>query len=518
VTTQVELEFKLRVDGEGPSPADLARTAAAVGIRLRERAPAHHEDRYFDTADGWLAQAGIGLRLRASRKARVLCVKAERDRERADGPFCRDETELPFAGEVPAAARDLPAALRDAVEPFTFDRPLQTVARLRTERRVLRAKGLEVALDRVAVDDPCLNEVGSFVEVEIEVLDPARTGDAQRLAEALRGELGLGSTQVNKLGRALAMLGASQRLLEPGPVGPDLGIEAAADQVLLRHFLRMQREEVRVRSSGSADGVHKLRVACRRMRAALRTFAPWIAEDERRRYGRALRATATAFGATRDLDVLADELKTRVARLPTALHKPARRMIARLRRLSSSTRSAGIDGLGAAERLAGLAALRGRLGEPGHAVDQGRVRDLAPQLLREAAAEVFEQGRGLGPRAPAESLHRLRILMKRLRYAAECFVDAFGKDLVRFVERTAHLQEVLGEFHDASVAVTTLLDLTRQERDLGRRELCAAGALCALEELRAAEARARFDGIWAEFDHADVRTWLEAVLRSPVGS
>jgi CHAD domain-containing protein len=59
---------------------------------------------------------------------------------------------------------------------------------------------------------------------------------------------------------------------------------------------------------------------------------------------------------------------------------------------------------------------------------------------------------GLRGRPSVEDLHRVRILTKRARYAAEAVVPVFGADAERFARRAGVLQEVLGDLNDAVVA------------------------------------------------------------------
>jgi CHAD domain-containing protein len=46
-------------------------------------------------------------------------------------------------------------------------------------------------------------------------------------------------------------------------------------------------------------------------------------------------------------------------------------------------------------------------------------------------------------------LHRVRLLTKRARYAADATVPTFGRDARRFADALGGIQEVLGDMHDA---------------------------------------------------------------------
>jgi CHAD domain-containing protein len=113
--------------------------------------------------------------------------------------------------------------------------------------------------------------------------------------------------------------------------------------------------------------------------------------------------------------------------------------------------------------------------EIGRFVATARWRD---QPLSAASAQLFqparsfgsallsrrlERARRLGDRletlTPAER-HRLRIQLKKLRYASEFFRSLYPeKRTARYLERLAELQEVLGEWNDAVIAERLLGDL-----------------------------------------------------------
>jgi CHAD domain-containing protein len=64
----------------------------------------------------------------------------------------------------------------------------------------------------------------------------------------------------------------------------------------------------------------------------------------------------------------------------------------------------------------------------------------------------------LGPAPDAGAVHRLRIKLKRARYAAELAATADGKG-DRFLKRARTLQTLLGEHQDAVVAERRLREL-----------------------------------------------------------
>lgn len=190
------------------------------------------------------------------------------------------------------------------------------------------------------------------------------------------------------------------------------------------------------------------------------------------------RVRTTARRVRSDLRVLGglldpptvDAVTTRAATLASAIG-PARDLqlvAARLARMSSD-----LDPTGIAEVSAALDAEIARLEEPASAVvAEGLADTLARDLLQLAAAppliagaawpalpraaaataeRVRQQVGRLGPRAEPERLHRLRITVKRARYALEVMAVA-QPECEWPVEPLRQLQDRLGEMQDCEVA------------------------------------------------------------------
>jgi triphosphatase len=106
------------------------------------------------------------------------------------------------------------------------------------------------------------------------------------------------------------------------------------------------------------------------------------------------------------------------------------------------------------------------------------------------AGKAFDDLEGAG-------LHRLRLKVKRLRYAAEFFAPLFpGKHTSRFIRRLAILQERLGSFNDTAVAEALL-------RDLNNTPGYAAGLVLGFTAARGARARPKIADAWVRLRRAD---------------
>jgi CHAD domain-containing protein len=105
-----------------------------------------------------------------------------------------------------------------------------------------------------------------------------------------------------------------------------------------------------------------------------------------------------------------------------------------------------------------------------------------------------------------EQLHRIRILAKRARYAADMCVPAAGAPAARFAGQLAVLQTVLGEHHDA---VVTREWLQRQSEAIAGVSFIA-GELAALELLRVRDVDKRWREAWATAARPESWRWLHS--------
>jgi hypothetical protein len=104
--------------------------------------------------------------------------------------------------------------------------------------------------------------------------------------------------------------------------------------------------------------------------------------------------------------------------------------------------------------------------------------------------------------------HRLRIVAKRFRYALEFLSDVYPGETARLVRRTVALQDLLGDYQDANVAIARLRALSSERAaELGPDTVFAMGELAgrsrsAMDRLgrRVARRYGRLDGkAWKQF-------------------
>ena len=131
----------------------------------------------------------------------------------------------------------------------------------------------------------------------------------------------------------------------------------------------------------------------------------------------------------------------------------------------------------------------------------GPVADFAAGVLEERYGRVMTKGRSLG-RLDSRELHRLRIAIKKFRYASDFFATLYDDNAARAaLKRLSRLQDILGAMNDAA----TVANLAA--RGFGGRPGPAAreakGLLLGWSRGRAATLRRELKGAWKEFRGAE---------------
>ena len=430
-------------------------------------------DRYLDTDDWRVGRAGFVLRTRRRGRSDEATLK---DRASAGESGLRQRLEvteqLPAAG-IGALGTEGPVGWRLAA--VAGSRPLHQVLEVRTRRRPfsLKVAGEEVA--EVALDETTIVVGGDerpvqLRRVEVEV-DPAWVDRLEPVVEDLRTSCGLQSATLSKFEAGLMALGITI------PTPPDLGsTQASADAtfgelayaVVRKHLGALIAREPGTRLGEDVEELHDMRVATRRLRAAMDLFAEVLPvravtwRDE-------LRWLAGVLGGVRDLDVQLERMDEMDEWARAFSDQGDQRPLDELRRLLEAERTAARTELLAAldsaryERLiAGLTGLAQRGPTRRVAATRAPAVVLVPDLVLERHRAVDKGARRARRSGIPADFHRLRIRGKRLRYSLEFTAALYGSRTERFVRQLARLQDSLGLMQDAEVATTRLLALATE--------------------------------------------------------
>jgi len=460
VKETIEREIKL-VAGEGFMLPELGGEARPTRVFVST---------YHDTGAMSLARHGITFRHRIEDGAGVWQLKLPRSGD------ARVELERagPPAVPPPELVTLLPALLRDEA--------LLPVARLRTRREVVRARGAEIVDDSVAVLDH-QRVTRRFREIEVELLD----GDEQtlrQLEKALREAGADGGGFTPKLYRALD-------LAYPGE-SEDVPKAAAPSDALARRLraqaLALVSHDPGTRLGSDAEDLHQLRVATRRLRAYLRGARPLLVREPAEALRDELKWLGSSLGPVRDLDVLMEHFAGELEELGD--RGAGSGLLAALGARRDEARNVLLESMASERYFTLLDTLAGFVAEPPPSGESVTLADIwwrEAKRLRRAAEGLAED--------PADAeLHEVRINVKRARYAAELAGHELGKRGARFIDRAKEAQDVLGTHQDAVVGEGEVLAWAE-----GREEATSvASRLVERERARRADARAAWPETWEQ--------------------
>ena len=211
------------------------------------------------------------------------------------------------------------------------------------------------------------------------------------------------------------------------PLGHPITPQARCAEILQESARAIEVNARGALRSEDPEFLHQLRVSARRLRSALRAFRPILPRKEARRLRSSLRKLSPALGRARDWDVLVGRLGGNVKEQQAARREARRALQSKaFHKLVQRTRA-----LQAEESTESLA-------------------QFGAAALSRVHRKLMKAARGIDW-SDAAQRHAVRIRVKRLRYTAEFFADAF-KGSTPYVSVLKELQRILGELNDIAVA------------------------------------------------------------------
>jgi CHAD domain-containing protein len=263
------------------------------------------------------------------------------------------------------------------------------------------------------------------------------------------------------------------------------------------------------------DSVHQMRVATRRLRAALRSFRQVIPRADSDHLATELQWLGQTLGRARDDEVLAAHLRDSLRTVPPELliGPVQARVQGHFAPRRAASRAVLLEALDSPRYAALMAELdRLTLEPPRGPQAAAPAREVLPAAVRRAYRQANRRMRrarhtAASPERDA-TLHEARKSARRARYAAEAAVPAAGQPARRFAKQMKQVQSVIGAHHDTVVA--------RQEaRGLGigahlAGENALTYGLLHERELHMAE-RLRADAyrVWKRASRRRYRRWMK---------
>jgi triphosphatase len=442
---------------------------------------------FYDSADHKLRRHGLSLCLRETGGRHAQIVESY---DSASGSFLSlSQWEDAITGDRPDfAAPETGPRLRDVV--FADElRPLFTTALSQT--RITLAPTAETRVELTINEGEIRSAEGDSSEPICEIGLTLMAGDpgavydlALRLLE--HAPLRIETRSAAERGyRLLAADRGSAPVTQAGPIAlrDSMTVESALQGIgrnCITHLLRNGPAAM----VGQAEGVHQMRVAARRLRAALSAVKPMIPAKHYGRIVGELKWLAGVLGPARNWDVFAMDLLEPVGRALSA-----ERDLKRLTEVTELRRRAAYESVKEvieSERYTATMLRLGRWFETCGWRDQpaseraallfATISDVAPGLMERRWRQTRKRSRQFGKLSPGER-HKLRIALKKLRYTMEFLEDLFDKSEVKaMAKRLKPLQEDLGHMNDLMTAHDLVEEIARHVNESGR-EISRAGGM-----------------------------------------
>ena len=459
---QVEREIKFSLTPQ--AARRVARHVRAAGPWRRRMV----SNAYYDTANERLRRAGVALRFRREGKRRLQTLKLESPA--ASGFSARAEWEMP----APHGRLDVAAFPREEILAATGLDVERLAPRLRPmfETRFAR-RSATVALDGATRAEICIDRgyvaAGERREAISEIEIELKAGEATsllRYASEIAGPLELALEFESKAERGYRLV-AGETFPPPRkwrrPALGELATPAEAFSAVFAAALGQAGANARGVALGQDEEyLHQMRVGLRRLRSALLAFRELVPKKAAKPLVERLRRVMPVLGAARDWDVFCEGL------VQIGTHEPERApaiapLLARARgRRAVARRRARLAAASPRLQALLLRALRWVNSEPWkkHAANaEGSLSAFAAAALDRLHGKALAQAKDIHW-DDAEERHRLRIRMKRLRYACDFFSASFAGAAARpYTKRLAALQDILGDLNDIAVARRLLTEL-----------------------------------------------------------
>jgi inorganic triphosphatase YgiF len=461
----IEIELKFLLTAQMADKVE-ARISALSGLKAPPRLRTLHSV-YHDTPDHALRRKGLALRLRHDGAQWVQTVKGRMRHDGALQSTREDETIRPDGSlDLDAIADD---ALRGAVQACAAAQDLSPVIETRMDRveaTVARA-GLgtvEIALDRGTLHAGTAH--APLIELEVELKSGA-LALVFDIARDLLPDGGLHLSRRSKAARAFDLSEGLPAIAPPAPrsaqkLRPDKGASAedAARATLRACFDQIAANMEATRATDAVEAPHQLRIGLRRLRTALRIFAPVLRGTASDHLEAEARWLGRTVGDVRDLDVTLADVTAPLAKtdpgpgfaaLSQALTDRAHRRRADLRRMLNAPRAQGfvLD-------LAQFTETRGWRRTPVGKSYNAKAAD----VLRAATVTAWKDARRRAKNIKTLSgpaRHDLRKAIKHLRYTLDFAGTTLpAKPQRAYAKRLRHLQDAFGTINDLAVAEAVL--------------------------------------------------------------
>jgi inorganic triphosphatase YgiF len=453
---QLEIELKLLTDVRSARKVWSHKSVKA----LLRTAPRTRRIRtaYYDTPSDDLMHAGCAYRVRSCDGRFEQHLKSAGRVE--GGLFHRQEWHAPLSSDAPKPALWSGEAAA-FIAPFAgslrrrFESDMQRTDALLSNGSLALELSVDVGVIRAFDETGAAVRESPLVEIELE-WQAGPTEQVFDLALDLARSLPLRMGWQSKAERGYDLAGNRAPLPHramPATIPDDATLPQAAAQILGETMAHYLSNQPCLEASGAPEAVHQMRIACRRLRAALSLFREQLPPEETADFREGFRSLAQSLGTVRDIDVLLTEtlipLRT-AAETPEDLREPLHNALTRLEVHRAESLAALRTLVATPETARLLLRLGRRVTLLTQRTDGEPVRPFADDDLGRRHRTVRHRGRHPAAQT-ATKRHRLRIAAKKLRYTAEFFQSLRpAKPMRAYLRTLSALQEILGRLNDCT--------------------------------------------------------------------
>lgn len=220
--------------------------------------------------------------------------------------------------------------------------------------------------------------------------------------------------------------------------------------IVLERLTALLAEVDGLRSGEDIESVHRMRVASRRLRSALRLFRECFKGKDGKRWRQAAKEVTSSLGEARDLDVQMAFLTKMVKGWED--ERALDPLIEMLRSKRSALQPNVLTLMDALQAEHPLLELKASLeGSEEWSGEPSALRPYAYAQASIAVEEMMAHANSVPIYEDWQGHHALRIAGKHLRYALEAFRGAYQDGLEDELRTLKGLQDVVGDLHDCDV-------------------------------------------------------------------
>ena len=485
-------EFEIKFEFKRASLPRLQQMPLIHG--LNPQRPSTEVSVYFDTDRHTLRKKGLTLRVRRIGDRYVQTIKKTGNL----APFERGEWEAEIEGEEPVLSIANHTELETLLDE-KLGRQLKPLFETRVRRTTYsltrNSDAIALTIDRGTIKA----ESGTVPLCEIEL--ELRRGSREQLFEIARElahALPLQLTVKSKADRGYELIDGMQNApVKSTPIDLAIGTTSReAFKIIGLSCLNQMIANYQPVIQGNPEGVHQMRVGLRRLRAGMSVFSPLLYDRQAAAIKAELKWLGGALGPARELDVLVQRVVVPVEHghigwegIPSLSRELAAKRDTALTRAQNAITSERFRAL----TLSVVAWLEiGQWTNPPDDLVRERgniaIEVFAVEHLSRYLRKVRKRGKTLLQLDPMRR-HRLRIQVKKLRYAVEFFASLFSdKRLLRrrekFLPVLERLQDCLGDLNDIAVNEARMTEIGIRHRQSNPKRVFAAGLLTGREDAR----------------------------------